>query len=509
MSKESLRSNVRLTNYPAIKNAPLIVEGNGRFSNKEFIISVILIPYLIGKFLIPMITVTLFSISHLVLIIIFGAPVMILYWTLNSIYPNQNPNEILLPNNKQSSYFIFKDHQLSLKYNHAEDSNANKQKKIPMQVWHDAYFDGKIQLKRDMLEVLEFRHDWAAFHMTPELFKYVATRLLPEVILHTTSQDEEQVRGHYDRGDDFYSWFLGPRMIYTSGVISDANREETLEELQDNKLKLVCQKLDLKPEDSLLDIGCGWGTLAAFAAKNYGCKVTGVTLGKNQTKFGNDRIAANGIPSTQAKILCQDARDIPTEPKGRYTKISCLEMAEHVGIRRYSNFLKQVYDLLADDGTLVFQVAGIRTNWQYEDLIWGLFMNKYVFPGADASLPLGWVISKLEQAGFEVKLVDVLGVHYSATIYRWYQNWKSNEEKVKAKYGERWYRIWEFFLAYSIITVRQGSVSVFQITCHKNLNKFHRIEGVKTHSSLDIIKDPAQIQRRTFEEVICQPVEGN
>jgi cyclopropane fatty-acyl-phospholipid synthase-like methyltransferase len=301
-----------------------------------------------------------------------------------------------------------------------------------------------------MMELLEYRHDWAAFHMTPELFKYVVTRLIPEVILHTTSQDEEQVRGHYDRGDDFYSWFLGPRMIYTSGIISDPDREETLEELQDNKLKLVCQKLDLQPEDNLLDIGCGWGTLAAFAAKNYGCKATGVTLGKNQTKFGNDRLAANGIPSSQAKIVCQDAREIPAEPKGRYTKISCLEMAEHVGIRRYPDFLKQVYDLLADDGTMVFQVAGIRPNWQYEDLIWGLFMNKYIFPGADASLSLGWVITKLEQAGFEVKSVDVLGVHYSATLYRWYKNWKTNEAKVKAKYGDKWYRIWEFFLAYSV-----------------------------------------------------------
>ncbi|KAI9616568.1 hypothetical protein H4Q26_010966 [Puccinia striiformis f. sp. tritici PST-130] len=287
MAKEE---SVRLTNYPAIKNAPLIVE------------------------------------------------VMISYWALNSIYAKQVvSNKVALLMIKQSSYFIFKDSKLNQAYN----PEIPGSKRIPMQVWHDAYFDGKIELKRDMMDLLEFRHDWAAFHMTPELFKYVVTRLIPEVILHTTSQDEEQVRDHYDRGDDFYSWFLGPRMIYTS---------ESLEELQDNKLKLVCQKLDLQPEDNLLDIGCGWGTLASFAAKNYGCKATGITLGKNQTKFGNDRLAANGIPTSQAKIVCQDARDIPAEPKGRYTKISCLEMAEHVGIRRYLDFLKQVYDLLADDG---------------------------------------------------------------------------------------------------------------------------------------------------------------
>lgn len=113
-----------------------------------------------------------------------------------------------------------------------------------------------------------------------------------------------------------------------------------------------------------------------------------------------------------------------------------------------------MYDLLDDNGIFVFQVAGIRPTWQYEDLIWGLFMNKYVFPGADASLSVGWVVNKLEAAGFEVKNIDVLGVHYSATIYQWYKNWVSNKEKVVEKYGDRWYRVWVFFLAYSVITSR-------------------------------------------------------
>jgi cyclopropane fatty-acyl-phospholipid synthase-like methyltransferase len=92
----------------------------------------------------------------------------------------------------------------------------------------------------------------------------------------------------------------------------------------------------------------------------------------------------------------------------------------------------------------------------------GLFMNKYIFPGADASCSLGWVINQLESAGFEIKNIDVLGVHYSATIYRWYQNWLSNKEKVISKYGERWYRIWVYFLAYSTITSR----SVFTFTVY-------------------------------------------
>jgi cyclopropane fatty-acyl-phospholipid synthase-like methyltransferase len=124
--------------------------------------------------------------------------------------------------------------------------------------------------------------------------------------------------------------FLGPRMIYTSGIVLDLSREETLEELQDNKLSVVCSKLRLQPTDRLLDIGCGWGTLAAYAAKNFDCDVTGVTLAKNQTAFANDRIRANGVTADKARILCMDYRDLPGGP-GYYTKIVSLEMAE-VGV---------------------------------------------------------------------------------------------------------------------------------------------------------------------------------
>ena len=102
--------------------------------------------------------------------------------------------------------------------------------------------------------------------------------MIPEVLIHSKAQDEEQVRDHYDRGNDFYAWFLGPRMVYTSGLITDINRMETLEELQDNKMTMVCEKLALQPGDKMLDIGCGWGTLVTHAAKNYGADVTGGQL---------------------------------------------------------------------------------------------------------------------------------------------------------------------------------------------------------------------------------------
>jgi cyclopropane fatty-acyl-phospholipid synthase-like methyltransferase len=227
-------------------------------------------------------------------------------------------------------------------------------------------------------------------------------------------------------------------MIYTSGVISDPNVEESLEQLQDNKLAIVCEKIALKAGETLLDIGCGWGTLAKFASVNFGAKATGVTLGRNQTAWGNNGLRKAGITEEQSRILCMDYRDIPAQT---YNKITCLEMAEHVGVRHLTGFLRQCHDMLDDDGVFFLQVAGLRKTWQYEDLVWGLFMSKYIFPGADASTPLGFYISCLESAGFEVKGLDTIGVHYSATLWRWYRNWMGNREKVEAKYGGKWFRV--------------------------------------------------------------------
>ncbi|KAF9074716.1 sphingolipid C9-methyltransferase [Rhodocollybia butyracea] len=477
----------KVTEYPTISNAPLVglLEGNGAFSNIHLAVLVLFVPWLLKRML-PLVNRGGFK-TYLFLLLLTGLPTTLAYWMVMSristtagVFGDRRTNRVDLPANVEANeYFEIKDAELKKHYPAGT--------KIPMQVFHDSYFEGKLDIKGDVLKTLEHRHLFVSFTMTWALLRYVLTTLIPDVILHTSEQDSDQVTDHYDRGNDFYSWFLGPRMIYTSGVVLDAARQETLEELQDNKLAIVCNKLNLQPWDRLLDIGCGWGTLTAYAAKNFGCDATGVTLAKNQTEFGNQRIKDNGLLEAQARILCMDFREIAqTKPKGTYTKIVSLEMAEHVGIRRYQTFLRQVYDLLDEDGIFVFQVAGLRQCWQYEDLNWGLFMNKYVFPGADASCTLGWVINQLERANFEVKSVDVLGVHYSATIYRWYLNWVDNREKVVAAYGERWYRVWVFFLAWSVISSRQGSASVFQLTLHKNINAYHRIDGVKNHGGIHV-----------------------
>ena len=306
---------LKVTKRAAIANAPLPVEGSGYFSNLQLAAAVLAVPYFLTRF-VPYFS---FKASYLFLLAVTALPTTIAYWLAMSRVSSRVRDYGVLPGKPLEHYMDIKDPELRQKYHGTHN-------KIPMQVFYDAYFEGKIDIKGDMLELLEYRHDWAAFVMTVDLLKYVVTVLIPDVVFHSAGQDEEQVTDHYDRGDDFHEWFLGPRMIYTSGVIRDIDRKETLEELQDNKLALVCHKLQLKPEDRVLDIGCGWGTLVTYAAKNFGCDATGVTLSKNQAEFGTKRIADNGVKPERARILRKDFRDLDKNQK--FNKIVSLEIAE-------------------------------------------------------------------------------------------------------------------------------------------------------------------------------------
>jgi cyclopropane fatty-acyl-phospholipid synthase-like methyltransferase len=301
--------------------------------------------------------------------------------------------------------------------------------------------------------------------------------MVPEWTVHSPAQEQRIVRGHYDRGDDFFEAFLGERMVYTSAYFHD--EKQSLEEGQDNKLDLVCQKLALGAGDEMLDIGCGWGTLALYAAKTYGAQATGVTLSQNQTALGNARIARAGL-AERARIECLDYRQIPNK---RYDRISSLEMVEHVGLKNLNAFFELIYSRLKDDGLFLLQFAGLRrgaplgvppVGMRPEDMIWGLFMNKYIFPGADASPPLSSMLKAMEKAGFGIYSVENISIHYSLTIRRWHENWLKNARAVRRQYGERWFRLWHFFLAWSWRIGAQGNSECFQVVAHKNLDHFDR-----------------------------------
>lgn len=361
--------------------------------------------------------------------------------------------------------------QSLLIFNDADFEATWKGQHIPIDDLYHAFFLEKVSFKGDLLEALYTRHNYAKFILTMDHVKFFLLSFIPELLNHSKVQDFTQVTDHYDRGNDFYAAFLGEAMVYTSGKFRTP--EDSLMTAQYNKLDDVFGKINLKKGDHLLDIGCGWGTLSRYAGSK-GVDATGVTLAKEQTEFANGRIKEDGVEKN-ARILCMDYRDIPEATNNKkYDKITCLEMAEHVGVKLFQSFLLQVKDMLKDDGVFYLQIAGLRRAWQYEDLLWGLFMARYVFPGADASMPIGWVINQCEQAGFEVRLMETIGVHYSATIKRWYDNWLSNKEHIINEYGTNYYRRWEWFLAWSTIIPEQGSASCYQIVLTKNTSAFDR-----------------------------------
>jgi len=352
---------VQTTASPAIANAPLPAEGpSGRSFNNYLLFFLLLgVPYYLkskigGGFL-----------TFIFFAAITTLPLLMAFWTITSIIAPRLNDKAKYPNRGVEYYLNFK--------NSTDAEYYRGNRKIPMETFHEMYFAGLVSFRGDALEAMEFRHDWASFRFTLGLFRYFLLQMIPEVLVHSKSQDEEQVRDHYDRGDDFYGWFLGERMVYTSGIVSDITREETLEEMQDNKLRIVCEKIGLKHGDTVLDLGCGWGTLAAYASSQYGAHVTGITLGRNQTAWGNkaiqEALQTSEFKNINSKILCSDYRDTPEIPGG-YKKITCLEMAEHVGVRHFGTFLRQVYDMLDDDGIFFLQIAGLRKSWQFEDLIW-------------------------------------------------------------------------------------------------------------------------------------------
>jgi cyclopropane fatty-acyl-phospholipid synthase-like methyltransferase len=389
---------------------------------------------------------------------------------------------------KLTDLVTFQDKNLATRY--AAD-------KIPMTTLFEAYLDEAIDIP-DMDALLDARGDLVRYTLTKQNLEFVLTRLIPEVAIHSKAQDKRIVREHYDRGDDFFNAFLGDRMVYTSAFFRDEH--DTLEHAQDNKMDLVCRKLMLAAGHEMLDIGCGWGTLAMHAAKTYGARTTGITISENQTAFGNARIAKAGL-CDRAHIECLDYRDIP---RRQYDRISSLEMVEHVGVKNFSKFCRLAYQLLKDDGLFLLQWTGLRRGGDRgmpviglrpEDLIWGLFMSKYIFPGADASLPLSDVVKGLEKVGFEIHSAENVSVHYAMTIQRWHKNWQKNERTIVKAYGERWYRLWHIFLAWSWRIAMQGNAACFQVVAHKNLDEFNRRVFVG-HSSLGGVRAPERERER-------------
>jgi cyclopropane fatty-acyl-phospholipid synthase-like methyltransferase len=297
----------------------------------------------------------------------------------------------------------------------------------------------------------------------------------------------KEIDEHYNKGNDVFSCIMGKRMVYTSAVFhkipefassghngdyAASAADGTLEEAQDNKMSMLCDKVMLQEGESILDIGCGWGTLARHARKHYKANATGVTLSSEGKIYCDLASKKEKVPT---EILHCDYREIPTDRK--FDKITSIEMAEHVGIANFVDpYLTSVKNLMAKkDSKFLMQVAGLRQGSNWQDVAWGLFMSRYIFPGADASTPLNWYIRQCELAGFEVHSVENLGQHYSHTLHKWYDNWMSHKDDIltgkidaisEHSKGAHLFRLNEFFLAWSTIASGRSSAIVYQILMH-------------------------------------------
>jgi cyclopropane fatty-acyl-phospholipid synthase-like methyltransferase len=158
-------------------------------------------------------------------------------------------------------------------------------------------------------------------------------------------------------------------------------------------------------------------------------------------------------------------------------------MVEHVGVKNLARYFGVVRERLLDDGFFLMQWCGLRPGGEEgvppagmrpEDMVWGLFMNEHIFAGADASIPLGRMVSAMEHAGFEIDSTENVSVHYALTIQRWHANWQRNRGTILATYGERWFRLWNIFLAWSWRIALQGTSACYQVVAHKNLDRFDR-----------------------------------
>jgi len=343
-----------------------------------------------------------------------------------------------------------------------------KNKKIPIETAIELYFNEKIDFI-DSKSVLHRRYDLFTMTITMGHVKWFLGTFLAQLTGHTQERDAREVGDVYNRGNDFYGFFLGPSMVYTSGIFHKAGyEEESLEVAQQRKIDTILDAVHLQKGERHLDIGCGWGTLVIEAAKR-GAQSTGCTLAKEQVAFAKDAAKKQGVEGNTSWII-DDYRNIPNHNGGKkYDKITCVEMAEHVGIKNFQPFLVHVHSMLKDDGMFYIQMCGVRRTWCFEDIVWILFMGKYIFPGADASTAINFIVNQLERSGFELHRLENCGAHYARTIEMWHDNWVSNKDKVISSYNKWWYRMWDVFLAWSTMIARQGTSSVYMMVCHKNM----------------------------------------
>ena len=297
-------------------------------------------------------------------------------------------------------------------------------------------------------------------------------------VLHSRRRDARSVTHHYDVSNRFYQYVLGPSMTYSCALF--ATPEDSLESAQIRKVDLVARKLGLKPGDRLLDVGCGWGTMAIHAARTYGARVVGVTLSKPQARYASDRARALGLGDL-VEFRVQDYRDVTDGP---FDAISSIGMAEHVGRRGLPTYTDTLTHLLVPGGRFLNHAIG-RPATHDEDprptrlddlghhlgLVFGTrrgaktgsaFIDRYVFPDGELH-QVGDLVGRFQSHGLEVRHLESLREHYALTLRHWVANLERHWGDAVAEVGEARARVWRLYMAASAVAFERHHLEVHQI----------------------------------------------
>jgi cyclopropane-fatty-acyl-phospholipid synthase len=275
-------------------------------------------------------------------------------------------------------------------------------------------------------------------------------------MLHSPRRDREAISHHYDVGNNFYELVLGPSMVYSCAYWETP--EATLEDAQAAKLDLICRKLGLQPDQRLLDVGCGWGSMVLHAAEHYGVRATGITLSTEQAAYARKRVAEAGL-TDRIDIRVQDYRAVPDGP---YDAISSIGMAEHVGRDRYREYAAVLYGLLRPGGRLLNHQIARRPVADEEKYHVDEFIDRYVFPDGELA-QVGSTVSRLEEAGFEVRDVEAIREHYARTLRQWVANLETHWRDALRLTSPGRARVWRLYMAACALSFEHNRIGVNQV----------------------------------------------
>ncbi len=342
-----------------------------------------------------------------------------------------------------------------------------------------AYVSGDIEIRGDVFAVLDLRERMPRPRLAPRTWARAARLVGPGVLsrpavpdeelkpsgrLHSLRRDRRSVSHHYDVSNEFYELVLGPAMTYSCALFT--GEDTTLEQAQWSKLELVCSKLALRPGMTLLDVGCGWGSMARHAARHHGVDVVGVTISEEQAAWAREAVRREGLED-RVEIRLSDYRELGAE---RFEAISSIGMSEHVGdTDQLARYFRTLRNLLAPGGRLLNHAIS-RPPAKRSAIGPRSFVGRYVFPDG-ALVEVGRGITAMQEAGFEVRHMENLREHYARTLRCWVANLEENWDECVALVGPARARIWRLYMAGSAVGFEDSRILVNQVLA------IHRGEG--------------------------------